>query len=477
MGKDVKVRFIASDEVSATLRGMKGKVETFSHSVTKIAAGIGLADSFKAVGRVIKASIEDAAVAYPKLGAGLTKVSNSFQEFRIQAGAAFLEILQPAVPLLEQVLGWATKLATQIPNAFDGFRIVLAEISGWFQSIPSQAAIMFGKLEQAAANFIGGAASGVLSFWGITGGQELAGKLAVHSAMVIASAEKTLAGIEAATDRTIAKYGGTHNYGSRAPTPAEQAALDKARAAAEQALINRQSPYGKPRLASEPIGLRDTTGHVQTNEEAGFLSSAPKELSDFQQGLENVLGPFDEFQAKAIDTTNAVGALADLVGNGMSDAFYSLFESLAAGNNVMASFGKTLLKAVGQVAAQLGRVTIAEGIANIAKGLWGPLGPNPVQVAAGKKQILAGIGLMAVGGSIAGAASRGGSGGGGGYGGSGSLSGSQVDRTGQAVTTRGTLTVTMPRGAIMRAGDPEWQEFLAETMKAGQGRNVEFRYT
>ena len=476
MGKDVKVRFIASDEVSATLRGIHGRLQGFSKDVTKIAAGIGLADSFKRLGKAIKGAIEDAAAAYPKLGTEFAKVTHGFTEFRIQAGAAFLEVLRPIVPQITAILGWATKLATQIPDAFDGFRIVLTEISAWFQSIPAKAELMFGKLEQKAAAFLGGAASGVLSFWGIGSGPELAARLMVHSEMVIASAQRTLAGIEAATDRTIAKYGGSHGYGRRAPTAAEQAALDKARAEAEQALINRQVPL-KPTVIdprkvvrTDKLGLDKFTGDLGSMTPSGARYDA---MDAYAAGLEKVLGPLGDVLTSSQELHATLGEMAGLASGELTDAYSTFFAQMGTGEATMAGFGKATVKALAGAAVSEGKLGMAKGFAKIAEGLFPP---NPPLLASGAKMVATNAALIALASALSGggggpASSRGG------YGGSGSLSGAQVAQTGQAVAARGTLTVTMPRNAILRADSPEWQEFMAETMKQGQGRNVEFRYT
>src|SRR5512134_127001 len=96
--KKVSVLITAKDGVTSVLRGTTSGLKNWSRDVTKIFAGIGLADSAKEIGRFIRDSIKLAADSYPKLGAGLTQLSDGFREFRIQAGAAFLEVLQPAVP-------------------------------------------------------------------------------------------------------------------------------------------------------------------------------------------------------------------------------------------------------------------------------------------------------------------------------------------------------------------------------------------
>jgi hypothetical protein len=477
VGKDVKVRFTAQDDVSATLRGMSGKLQSFAHDVTKIAAGLGLADTFKAIGRAIKASIEEAAAAYPKLGAGLTKVTQGFTEFRVQAGAAFLEILQPAVPLLTSIFDWATKLATQIPNAFDGFRIVLTGISGWFAELPSKAKLMFGELLQSAAGFVSDAGA-VASFFGISSGPQLAARLNASSAAMVASAKKTIAAIEAETDRLIAKYGGPHDYGKRAITPAEQAAVDKARAAQEQALLGRNSYNPKPTVIDNRIPIRGgatgITGAVDTANPSGDRVDA---MDKFRAGLEGVLGPLGDVHDLSQELNTTLGEMAGIAAGTLTDSFATFFEALGAGQATIGDFAKAMVKGIAQAAISEGRLGMAKGFAKMAEALW-PY--NPVAMASGAKMVATNAALIAVASAIGSAGGGSGSqagAGNGGYSGSGSLSSANASQTGQAVATRGTLVVSLPRGAIMQTGDPTLQEFFAQMMKEGAGRNVEFRYT
>lgn len=459
MGRDVKVRFTAEDGVTPIVLGMKGRLESFSRSVTKIAAGIGLADSFKAVGRAIKDSIVAAAEAYPQLGAGLERVGAKFTEFKVQVGAAFLEVLQPALPLLEKVFDWATKLAVQLPNAFDGVKIVLAELTGWFQKLPSYAKLAFGEIAKAGAEFLGAAGS-ALSFLGINPGG--AYKLMAWSAEVVANAKGTIRAIEAETDRVIAKYGGDHDYGSRAPSKAAQAAADAARKAAEQDLINRQSPYQKG-VVDRTIPLR-TEGigdQVQTNEEAG-LTGIESVADAYERGLEPLLA-FNEALAQQ-------GHLFDdLVGPAMSgtiDAISGLTQALAQSLPGHSAVAKAAAFAAKSIARIEGGIAIAKGSVKMAESLFPP---NPAGLASGAGMITHGIKLLNLGGG-------GGAGAGGytgGHGGSGPMSGGDIYRSGRDLASRGKLTLNIKDG-VMGTRSPEFRDMIVDILReAGDLRELE----
>lgn len=477
MAKEAKVTFRAVDAVTPALRGMKGNIETFSRSITKIAAGIGLADSFKAVGRFIKEAVGEAAAAYPKLGAGLDKVGAKFTEFKIQMGAAFLEVLQPVLPLIQNILGWATRLAVQLPDAFDGMKIAFVEIGGFFKKLPSQAAEAFGEIAKLGGDFIANAGQ-YLPMLGLNvAGASL--RMKAWGVAVIANARTTIAGIEAEVDRSIAKYGGTHDYGQRALSAADQTAVDKARAEAERLLLARQV-QGKPSVVDRRIPLREMRGGpVQTNEEAGLLGSEALGLTAFQEGLERVLGPLDEFNALSADTNALMGEMVGLVGVNMAEAMGTFFEALGAGKASLADFGKMVVGAVADAAIQIGKVTIGEGAVNIAKGLWGPLGPNPVQVAAGKKQVIAGTALVAIASTIKGAMGGSGSGAGapGGVGGSGGLARDTASQSSRDLATRGKMVVNV-KGAGAYERSPEYRDAITALLReAADLREIEFRYT
>lgn len=464
MGKDVKVRFVATDMVSDTLRGMKGRISAWTRDITKIAAGIGLADSFKAVGRAIRDSVAAAAEAYPKLGAGLDRVGAKFTEFKIQAGAAFLEVLQPALPLLEQLFDWATRLATQLPNAFDGVKITLAEIVGWFRKLPAEAQLAFGEIARAGAAFLMGAGS-ALPFLGInTAGSGAA--LMAWSAEVIANAKKTIGAIEAETDRVIAKYGGTHDFGKRAPTAAEQSAVDKARQAAERDLINR-AWFAKPSVVDDRIPLR-TEGigdEIQTNEEAGLTGS--QSIADaYEEGLEPLLA----FNEALREQGHLFDDLVSPAMSGTIDAISGITTALAEslpGHSAVAKAAQFAAKAIAKVE---GGIAIAKGGVKIAESIFPP---NPAGLASGAGMVTQGLKLLNLGGGGGGAAGSYT----GGHGGSGGLSGRGLDGRGRELASRGKLVLNIKDG-VMGTRSPEFRDMIVGLVReAGDLRELEVTYT
>lgn len=467
----VKVTFVAQDEITAALRGMSGKVESFGRGMLKVAAGMGLADGFKQIGRAIRESIGEAAEAYPKLGAGLSQVTAKFSEFRIQVGAAFLEAIQPALPLLEKLLGWATRLATQIPDAIDGVRITIAGLVAWFKKIPSEAAEAFGGLVKAAGQAMAFLSGGTVGSSMIAWGDK-----------VVVNAKADIKAIEAEADRVIAKYGGGHDYGTRAMTKEQQAAADKARdaaarakEAAEKAFLERSSkaiptsPLKGPGMDIRPGNVLQ---EVQSNEELGlFMSSGFDAFDQFAAGLEAVLGPLEQFNELGRTTTQILGEMAAMVSQNLAESYAVFFEQLGAGTAKLSDFGKATVKAVAGAAISEGKIGMAEGFAKMAKALF-PY--NPPLMASGIGMVAKNAALIAVAskiGSIGGGSGGGGSAGG--FAGSGSLSSANVMQTGRDLATRGKLTVKVS-GAGAYERSPEYRDHLTSILReASDLREVE----
>ena len=103
----------------------------------------------------------------------------------------------------------------------------------------------------------------------------------------------------------------------------------------------------------------------------------------------------------------------------------------------------------------------AAAAADFAGGLWPP---NPVQLAAGAKHLLAGAAFTAIGGGGGGRAGVGSGGGGAAPG------GFTNDRPFGA--SRGTITIQFPGEGFIRAGDPAFQDWLAETIRRAGDRDV-----
>lgn len=121
---------------------------------------------------------------------------------------------------------------------------------------------------------------------------------------------------------------------------------------------------------------------------------------------------------------------------------------------------RALKKMAGDMGKAIGEFYVKEGFAKIAASIFPP---NPAQLEAGLLEIAAGTALAALGGAA------GGGGGSAGGSGSGSLSAQQ-----QALGTfgQGTLTVQMPANAMLRAGDPGFQQFFAQVAQQAQGRRL-----
>jgi hypothetical protein len=233
--KKISVIIAARDLLTSTLQGLGKSVRSWTEGVTKVAAGIGLADSFKEVGRTIKESIGLAAEAYPKLGAGLKQVGTAWTEFKITAGAAFLELLQPVIPLIQRVLAAATNLARKLPDAFDGLRITFANVSAAIRLIPAVGAEALAAFLRTIANFAQAAGTIFDRLFGVDVTEGLVASLDRAAAGLGASAagrRRTVEGDRAAA--VAAAAGATHDFGPRARTKEEQEAADKADRALQQ---------------------------------------------------------------------------------------------------------------------------------------------------------------------------------------------------------------------------------------------------
>lgn len=443
--KKVSVLITAKDAVSDTLRGIKKGVEGWSHDITKIAAGIGLADGFKEVGKFIKESIKLAADAYPKLGAGINQLADGFKEFRIQAGAAFLEVVQPAVPLLKSLLDWATKLAKQLPDAFDGARIVFTQIIGAFEMLPSVMEQAFGRAAIAVASFTRTIAP-YLSALGIgDGGVDLSDKLDAFGNRQVRSGaadQKAIADRVAADVQRIA--GTTHDFGPRALTEEQRKALEDARqarvdAGVRQAEVDIRGAGGPRVVGGRDEGIRKSgLGGVDPGE-------LPKTLEDTTAGV------MDLHQSLSLITevTPAVAMGLDAINN-------SLLGSIPG----FGAVAKAAQKAVGIIAKVEGAVAIAKGAVKVAESIW-PF--NPAGLASGLKMIATGTQLAALGG--------GGGGGAASTGGGGSQGSAGYERNQAALAqARARPPVIILQKGFIRTDDPDFQDFIRDVQGAGADR-------
>jgi hypothetical protein len=169
------------------------------------------------------------------------------------------------------------------------------------------------------------------------------------------------------------------------------------------------------------------------------------------------------------EVTNALGPLAsalDAVGASLGDVKLAFGETFTAAIASANTFADATIGAVGKAikgtAGVLAREQYAKAAAKFAEGLFPP---NPAAIASALKHILAGSLFARLAGS----------GGGASLGGAGSGGGTARDfqrRTDALSDGLGPVQVVVPRDAVMHAGDPRWQEFLAETIRRLTGRRV-----
>lgn len=451
--RKVSVVLQAIDKITGPLRGLRANVKTWAEDVTKIAAGVGLADGLKEVGRVIRDGIQQAAEAYPVLGASLKRVTDQWTEFKVQAGAAFLQVLQPALPLLESLLGFATRLATQLPDAFDGARIVMARVIGAFREFPGAAQQAFGGAARAAAEFIDKAGF-VLALFGTDAGLNAADRLNAFGNAQIQAGERSRRAARAGTDATVAGIAGTvRTPGPRAESPEAKKAREDAAEAVRREFLARGLNSAESGLRADGgpnvVGGRELQLRLGSDFEAIIpqVEAAGAAFTDFVTTLEKV-----EHQMGFI-----------------SDATVALSERFAGiGDVVGGKVGDAAKKILGPIMKIEGSYYLVKGLAKIADSLFPP---NPAGLASGSGMVARGRQLLALAGAGGGAAGSAGGGGGGGL----SSDGFTRNRAEQAAARNAPASVTLKRGYV-RTDDPDFQDFLVQTFRLAGGRDVVVSY-
>lgn len=485
MGKDVKVSFVGVDKVTAIARGALKGVKDLVESGTKIAAGIGIADGFKEIGRGIKDAIAEAAAAYPKLAAPFVKLKDTFSELKIQAGAAFLEALKPALPLLQALLDWSVKLAKQLPDAIDGAQISFAQFTGGLKQIPDIGRQVFGSLLSTIADAARAAAPYLDALLG-------ANFVGIADRISAAGAGMSQAGIRgrratnAATASTVSGIAGrVHNFGPRAaPDGASGGGFNADNTLAEVEAARRRDAErilredaknhrarGGPRFAGPDLSNPDS---VLTNLAGATQLPVPDVAawSDFGEAMKGVLDPLGQVNAASMTLNETLGTLAGSTLATFGDAWGNVFATMAQGGDVIGRLEKALVQAAAGAAVKQGKLFIAEGVAKVGAGLFPP---NPAMIASGLKEIAGGTALAALGSTL---------GGGGGSsvslsaGGSGSLSGSSASQTGGVATSRDRTVVQLQKGYVSTT-DPDFQELIIGLVNNGiqRGVPVEIQYT
>ncbi len=152
---------------------------------------------------------------------------------------------------------------------------------------------------------------------------------------------------------------------------------------------------------------------------------------------------------------HAVGQFKDAFALGME-------ASLLSAEGFGDVFTKATIGAVKNTAKILARKQFAEAAADFAGGLWPP---NPVQLAAGAKHLAAGALFTAIGGGGGGRAGVG-------SGGGGAAPGGFTNDRPFGGGSRGSITVQFPSEGFIRAGDPAFADWLADTLRRAGDRDV-----
>lgn len=497
--KKLSVIIAAKDYLSGTLRTMSGSLKSWADGVGKIAAGIGLVDSLKQVGQLIRSSVAEAADAYPKLAAPFKQLQATWTELKVQAGAALLEALRPALPLLQGITDWATNFATSLPDAIDRFQISWAYVTGAFKGLPSLAERVFGSVLSTIADFARAAGPYLDALLG-TDTVALSDRLSARGAALSVQGVRGQRAVAQARDARVLEIAQrTHDFGPR--TAEESDAEKKARVDAERE-AQRQLDQNLARQRAQRIaaggGGNSLTGSSSTGLNAGVEAataaqgatgilagggavgegSRTGEVSagdrrfglarpDFGSAFTDALEPIRAFREEARAANEILGDLAGSSIVAVTDSLASMAVQLGQTGRVVTNPVKAIKGMLGEIAKTEGKYHIKRGAAIIAEGGWPP---NPAAVLAGLKEIAAGTALAAFGG-----AAEGGSGGAGGGRFSGGTSPGRFAQDQQAAQdSRGTLQVVFDKGYV-NPGDPAFQALLAEALAKGQYRQVEFR--
>lgn len=249
--------------------------------------------------------------------------------------------------------------------------------------------------------------------------------------------------------------------------------------------FNKSHPMPTKTRAKEPKQA-DPSANLWLNQDFSQQSAAldlQKQLAALNAELLKVPLNMTAVDAVMQELDASFAAAADQVTSyfdAFTDAFMGLAEGLGAVAAGMANLGTVLSTALAQAisgaAKVMAKYELGQAAASFAAAI-GPI-PQPGMVAAGLKHLAAAAAFGVVAGLAGAAGAAGGSAGSSGRSRavSGGLDKQKFGRDQGDLANRGTLTVTLPRNAIMRADDPSWQEFMAQTVKQGQGRNVVFNY-
>lgn len=282
----------------------------------------------------------------------------------------------------------------------------------------------------------------------------------------VASAYAALSAHGAADDFLIGLWG-------RLPDPIKEA--EKASADAER-IRRRQAEIANARDMSLPAQWDRNQAFTQQSVQINLLAQAYAQLnataSQTPAIMDGIAAAMDGIEQGLVDANAGFIQSLELSRQLMEDmqniflqGFMDLATGLAEALGSGGSFGDVLLRALGGLFQQMGQALIAYGIAML-KLLPALLNP----FTSGAAAIAAGAALVAIGAALTKIATKSGPSG---HAASGGVSAGGYARDQQQVAAMGTVTVKMGDGFI-RASDPAFQEFLAEVIKQGKGRNVVF---
>lgn len=494
MPKDVKVTFRGEDKVTGALTKITGSLREFSRKATEIAAGIGLADSLKEMGRTVLDMVRQAALAYPQLGRGLEAVTSKWAEFKIQAGAALLEVLQPALPMVGRLLDAAAGLAQKFPDAFDGARIKLAELVGVFREIPGAAQQAFGAAARAAAEFIQRAGF-VLSLFGSDAGMNAADRLNAYANAQLQAGEQRRRAVREETGQRVTEIATTvRTPGPRRAVETPEQKRAREAAAREAQLLEAQnlarqraerlaaagggnSLTGGPRAeqglnagveaANAAQGATGILAGGLTAGEGSRLGEVAQEADGMSNTMRAAQQAFDAFNASGQAVSETLQQIAGRDTVAIGEGVLNMAEALGKSIPGFGGVAKAAKAAAGLIAKTEGTLAIGQGTIKVAKSLFPP---NPPELASGLGMIRAGSQLMA-------SLGAGGGAGGGAHGGGGGISPGGFQRNAAAAAeSRKSKGIIVISDGVMHTRSPEFRDMITTVVKeAGELGELEVR--
>lgn len=493
--KKLSVVIAVKDLLTGFFKSSTSAVRKWSEGVTKIAAGIGLADSFKEIGRGIKESVAAAAEAYPKLAAPFQQLAKTFSEVKIQAGAAFLEALRPVVPFLQSVLLYALELAKELPNAVDGAKIMWVDFVAGVEKVPGRLELALARMLRALATFVAGASTLLSRVFGVDVGDTLVTSLDAAAARLGGEGSKKVGAIEADRAARVNAIGSTvHSFGPRAETEDEKRARQQREAEAKKLEEQNLARQREERLKAGGGGnsltggdratqggnagveaanrAQGATGILAGSLTAGEGARSGEVTAERIRGVSEVIAEatkqFSAFNLEAALSDEVLGKLAGDTLVSLTDGFEANFAAIGRGRNVFSGLAKAALKPVADEAKGYGRLGIGKGILKIKDSIWPP---NPAG-------LLSGVGMVAAGGALVAAAGQVAGGGGGGGGGGGATSSSgigpgtfQNDQR-SSRESQGRATFVVPDDYGMTPQSPQLVEWFVKAWEAATGRKA-----